>query len=319
HFYLKVDTLADQCPQKWLDRELDESYVNEIIEDLTRAPTTTKNQQPWVGIADIDKNISKSAIKGSRITVVGGRHRHAAYKKVSRVSKLHALELEKVWIAVYDCDLRDEQVRCLAARHNNANRGSMATNFMTRVHSCREWLYQMAGKSDVTDETPKSSQKWKQECQKMYVPTDKDGNTLEPTLQAALLSREVYTEFKKVGDLFKAGKIKDQKTKKSKKGKGLKSEITQNQLGMPLQGLSDETKLALLKEVTTTTISLKEMKSKCDRIKKKQFIVAAFLRHTGEVNFKSIKERFPLHTTEEKLAQFSQSAITKTKTPEVSV
>ncbi|KAK3754650.1 hypothetical protein QZH41_010706, partial [Actinostola sp. cb2023] len=235
---------------------------------------------------------------------------------VSRVSKLHALELEKVWIAVYDCDLRDEQVRCLAARHNNANRGSMATNFMTRVHSCREWLYQMAGKSDVTDETPKSSQKWKQECQKMYVPTDKDGNTLEPTLQAALLSREVYTEFKKVGDLFKAGKIKDQKTKKSKKGKGLKSEITQNQLGMPLQGLSDETKLALLKEVTTTTISLKEMKSKCDRIKKKQFVVAAFLRHTGEVNFESIKERFPLHTTEEKLAQFSQSAITKTKTPE---
>jgi len=86
---------------------------------------------------------------------------------------------------------------------------------------------------------------------------------------------------------------------------------------MPLQGLCEETKLSILKEVTMKNISLKEMKHKCERIKKKQLVVTAFLRHTGEATWEGLKERFPLHTAEEKLAQFSESSITRKKTPDV--
>ena len=43
------------------------------------------NTQPWLGIADITKEElkgNKDLIKGATIYVIGGRHRHAAYKKV---------------------------------------------------------------------------------------------------------------------------------------------------------------------------------------------------------------------------------------------
>ena len=87
---------------------------------------------------------------------------------------------------------------------------------------------------------------------------------------------------------------------------------------MPLQGLSNDTKLSLLKEVTSKVSSLKELKKKAERIKKKQLVINAFLRHTGESEWKILKERFPLHATEEKVAQFSELSITSRTTPQVS-
>ncbi|XP_020902660.2 uncharacterized protein LOC110241156 [Exaiptasia diaphana] len=223
------------------------------------------------------------------------------------------MELEKVWIDLYGSELNDEEIRRLACTHNTANKGSMATNYATRVRACRQWLYKLAGKDPENDETPSSTQQWKIACQKMYAPSDKDPNTLEPTLQAALLSKNLYEEFSKVCEMFYRGALKDQKVTKRKGGK---VELTQNQLGMPLQGLNEDSKLAVLREVTTKKLSLKEMKKKCERIKKKQLVVAAFLRHAGESSWEALKERFPLHTTEEKVAQFSESSITKTKTPQ---
>ena len=80
-------SLMDHCPKNWLDRELDSAHMLQIEEDLRRSPTMAKNQQPWIGIVDMDiqditRNQARTLMKGCRITVIGGRHRHAAYRKV---------------------------------------------------------------------------------------------------------------------------------------------------------------------------------------------------------------------------------------------
>lgn len=73
------------CPPKWLDRSLDEKTVDELSTFIAANPSVMHNAQPWLGIADITKEElkgNKELIKGAKIYVVGGRHRHAAYKKV---------------------------------------------------------------------------------------------------------------------------------------------------------------------------------------------------------------------------------------------
>ncbi|KXJ07828.1 hypothetical protein AC249_AIPGENE13527 [Exaiptasia diaphana] len=227
------------------------------------------------------------------------------------VSDAHRKELEKVWVHIYDNQLTEDEIRRLAAIHNIGNVGSMTTPWMTRVHACREWLYKSASKI-LTKMKRHHQQAWKIECQSMYVPKNKDPNTLEPTLQAALLQRDVYQEFRRVGELFSKGEVKDQKKARRKTC----NEIPQSKLGMPLQGLANETKKEVLKQVIRRELSLKELQQKCQRIKKKQLVVNAFLKHAGETSYDELHTRFPLHATEEKLAQFSSSQITKNFTPQ---
>jgi len=83
--HLSVDSLADVCPEAWLDREVNPDHVNEIAETLEKTPTLSKTLQAWVGIADVSKEditSRRQILKGCRITIIGGCHRQAAYKKV---------------------------------------------------------------------------------------------------------------------------------------------------------------------------------------------------------------------------------------------
>lgn len=84
-----------------------------------------------------------------------------------------------------------------------------------------------------------------------------------------------------------------------------------------MQGLGDDTKLNLLRMVVKRELTLNELRDKARRIKKKQLVVNAFLKHTGEVSFQDLKTRFPLHSTEEKLAQFANSNVTRKSIPQV--
>ena len=51
---------------------------------------------------------------------------------------------------------------------------------------------------------------------------------------------------------------------------------------MPLQGLEQATKDDLLRKVVQRKLSLKELREAADNIKKKKYVVAAFLKFTGE-------------------------------------
>lgn len=84
NFLLEVDLFAEDCLNIWLDRDLNQSQVDDLVKKLTKTPTQAKSHQPWLGIVDLPKEkiVSKSTLKGARITVIGGRHRQAAYKKV---------------------------------------------------------------------------------------------------------------------------------------------------------------------------------------------------------------------------------------------
>ena len=103
-----------------------------------------------------------------------------------------------MWIHVYDSELNDEQIRRLASQHNMQNTGSMLTNFVTRVHSCRQWLYRVQNASMDLDETPPSSQSWKNACQRMYVPSDKVNGMNLSTKSGNFINLEHVTERDKV-------------------------------------------------------------------------------------------------------------------------
>ena len=83
-FNIKLGTLCE-CPAKWLDRDLDEKGVEDISRSVESNPAIIHNGQPWLAIADVTKEDvtnDKSIIKGAKLELVGGLHRHAALKKV---------------------------------------------------------------------------------------------------------------------------------------------------------------------------------------------------------------------------------------------
>ncbi|KAK3729701.1 hypothetical protein QZH41_015432, partial [Actinostola sp. cb2023] len=222
-FWVRVTDLAEP-PEKWQDRPIDETVVNEITKALKANPTCMSNDQPWIAIASIKKSDfkSKEDIKGVPLTLIGGRHRKAAYMKVRNIGPLYADILNKVSITIYDDTLSDDDVRRLACMHNLRNKGSSKTKWIERVVTCRRVLYEMAKVQYSVDETPPRSKEWKEMCREIYVDDEKpkDSGALEPTLQAALLPLNVFNAVLEVTRLHSEGKLKD-----LKKGKSL----TQNQ------------------------------------------------------------------------------------------
>lgn len=84
HFNIKLNTLRE-CPTKWLDRQLDERRVENISREVEADPAVIHNGQPWLAIADVtrdDLTGDKNLIRGAKLELIGGLHRHAAVKKV---------------------------------------------------------------------------------------------------------------------------------------------------------------------------------------------------------------------------------------------
>ena len=82
-----MDSLS-HCPEKWLDRPIDEKAVDELASQICDRPGFQDETQPWLAIADISKaelngQSPKDLLKGCVIKVIGGRHRQAAYEKVT--------------------------------------------------------------------------------------------------------------------------------------------------------------------------------------------------------------------------------------------
>ena len=88
---------------------------------------------------------------------------------------------------------------------------------------------------------------------------------------------------------------------------------------MLLQGLELATEDDLLRKVVQRKLSLKELRQAANNIKNKIYVVAAFLKFTGEEDWESLQKRFPHHATEEKLAQFNGVPLKKNKASPTSV
>ena len=82
---------------------------------------------------------------------------------------------------------------------------------------------------------------------------------------------------------------------------------------MLLQGLELATKDDLLRKVVQRKLSLKELRQAANIIKNKMYVVAAFLKFTGEEHWESLQKRLPHHAMEEKLAQFNGVLLKKNK------
>ena len=84
---------------------------------------------------------------------------------------------------------------------------------------------------------------------------------------------------------------------------------------MLLQGLLNDSKLDLLRRVERKELSLAEMMMAAKNIKRKQAIIKAFLNYVGEDSLERLQKRFPLHATEEKLAQFKDVKLQRGSAP----
>jgi putative NADH-flavin reductase len=58
---------------------------------------------------------------------------------------------------------------------------------------------------------------------------------------------------------------------------------------MPLQGLSDESKITLLQRVAIKELSIAELRDSATSIKKKKAIVAAFMKYTGADSWEDLQ------------------------------
>lgn len=86
---------------------------------------------------------------------------------------------------------------------------------------------------------------------------------------------------------------------------------------MPLQGLTLESKIKLLKSVVDEELSLKEMAEKAGRLKRKHAIITAFMKHSGCDTWEELKEQFPEHTREDQISQFVHLKFRANSVPQV--
>lgn len=94
-FNLKLATLHE-CSVKWLD--WNEKRVEEIAISVVSNPAVIHNGQPWLAIADVTKDDlarDKKLIRGAKLELIGGLHRYAVVKKVTRNSFF-----QSQWVAV---------------------------------------------------------------------------------------------------------------------------------------------------------------------------------------------------------------------------
>ncbi|XP_028516386.1 uncharacterized protein LOC114575537, partial [Exaiptasia diaphana] len=315
-FKLKLDMLSD-CPDHWLDRPVDTDAVQNLIEKIKEHSSLQTETQSWLAVTNFSKldlaagQTVKDLLNGSDIRVIGGRHRHAAYKKLTEKKKdaidpSLSARLDKVWVSVYDDKLTDEQIKRLAYMHNCIDEGSRITPWIDRVKTCRAWAYRLA-KRDLDEPTPDTSSEWRKSCHRMFVSSEKDVASLEPTLQAALLAKPVWEKFVEVADLYKKSKLKDMVENKPSRRRSM--DIKQTQIGMPLQGLDQQSKLNLLGQLVEKKISLKTFVGMAASIKNKKKIAEAFMQYSGTQSWEELQRRFPRHATEEKLSQFSKLKI----------
>ena len=87
---------------------------------------------------------------------------------------------------------------------------------------------------------------------------------------------------------------------------------------MPLQGLTESSKVALLKKLVNNETTLKEFQAAAKSIKRKQRLVEAFKRYANSPSWEDLQRRFPKMATEDKLAQFTKLTWKGPKVPMVS-
>lgn len=75
---------------------------------------------------------------------------------------------------------------------------------------------------------------------------------------------------------------------------------------MPLQGLSEESKVTLLEQLVSKAISVGELRDRADSIKAKQRVITQWKIFSGASSWDELKQRFPKLATEEKVAQFTK-------------
>ena len=88
---------------------------------------------------------------------------------------------------------------------------------------------------------------------------------------------------------------------------------------MPLQGLDDNTKKVVLERLIKGECSLKDLQATCSSIKRKKKIQMAFCQHVGETSWEAVVARFPNHTSETKLASFTDVKFPRGPLPAVSL
>ena len=78
---------------------------------------------------------------------------------------------------------------------------------------------------------------------------------------------------------------------------------------MPLEGLTEDTKVKLLRKLVNKQLSVKELQESAVSIKIKKGVADAFMTYTGCENWEDLQRRFPKHATGEKLSQFKNLKI----------
>ena len=78
-----------------------------------------------------------------------------------------------------------------------------------------------------------------------------------------------------------------------------------------MQGLEDDTKRHLLQKVIDGEMTLKDITCQSKEIKSIKRLQSAFMAFANAEDWSEMKERFPLHTSEEKLFQFKDVKLVK--------
>ncbi|XP_064397804.1 uncharacterized protein LOC135344519 [Halichondria panicea] len=270
---LQLRNLSEPKTQRCL-RTVDTVFVEELVKKFTKdpsAPGVPPIAVLCISVESIDV-FDTNRVDAYKYELLGGQHTALARRIVAAKSPDNTL-LQTVLAEVY-VGLTDDEALRLASRHNTNSHFIHKMTHRDYLEACRSKLFSMCGKAPE-EETPKDSVEWKDVCKRCILPQDMGRCTMENIFKQASFTKEVWALAVSVMNLYEEGELKDQTL--STKSLTTKPEFKQQNFS-PIQCLPDEFKLEMLSKVSSSELSLAELKEEATSYRSRKSLQRAFCK-----------------------------------------
>ncbi|XP_070555385.1 uncharacterized protein [Ptychodera flava] len=156
-------------------------------------------------------------------------------------------------------------------------------------------LYEMAEQKDDDEPPKRKPSKWRKICAEHL---EEKETSIDLIFFMASLSTRCFELIKKIDELYKDGKIKDQRmTKQESLILNRRIPDCKSANYKSLRNLKEEEQFHLLQKVAALECSFEETAKAAKDMKEMRFVQECFQKKVGEDDWDTVKEKYPEYTT----------------------
>jgi hypothetical protein len=231
--------------------------------------------------------------------VIGGLHSVTARKQLTVENDTFSTVNASIYVG-----LTDDEALHFAKRHNVNSSLTHKVTHKDYIQTCRTRLYRVCP-SPSEGTTPQPTTQWRDECCEYILPKDMASTNKRSILDIAAVPHTTWVLLEQVMNMYERGRTKGQRISTSKLKKGATPDVKVHNLA-GINKLSNDIQQQLLQEVIDGTRTLLEVKSAIDECRGLEKARRAFMKITKSVSWEEAKLKYPRHTNDMALKEFSK-------------